>query len=66
MQAVIAERYRQSETEGWSTSHDDLDKDAAVQEDVRNAARALVNAVGQLRRGELVQPDAGLHEPRQK
>jgi multimeric flavodoxin WrbA len=52
--------------EPYATSHDDLDKDAAVQEDVRNAARALVNAVGQLRRGELVQPDAGLHAPRQK
>jgi multimeric flavodoxin WrbA len=52
--------------EPYATSHDDLDRDTAMQEDVRNAARALVNAVEQLRRGELKQPDEGLHEARQK
>jgi hypothetical protein len=31
-----------------------------------NAARSLVAAVKQLRRGELKPPDAGLREPRQK
>jgi hypothetical protein len=46
--------------------HDDLDRDRDVQEDVRNAARALVQAVKQLRRGELKQPDAGLHPARPK
>jgi multimeric flavodoxin WrbA len=50
----------------YATSHDDLDKDEDLQEDVRNAARALVNAVKMLRKGELVPPDEGLHEARPK
>ncbi len=50
----------------YATSHDDLDRDKGLQQEVRNAARALVQAVRQLRRGELKQPDAGLHEPRPK
>jgi len=50
----------------YATSHDDLDRDTAFQEEVRNAARSLVAAVQQLRRGELKPPDAGLREPRQK
>jgi len=50
----------------YATSHDELDQDEAFQEEVRNAARALVQAVRQSRRGELKQPDAGLREPRQK
>jgi multimeric flavodoxin WrbA len=50
----------------YATSHDDLDRDTAFQDEVRNAARALVRAVKQLRRGELKQPDAGLKAPREK
>src|SRR5215813_8317099 len=50
----------------YATSHDELDQDEAFQEEVCNAARALVYVVRQLRRGELKQPDAGLREPRQK
>jgi multimeric flavodoxin WrbA len=50
----------------YATSHDDLDADTAFQEEVRNAARALVQAVKLMRRGELRQPDAGLQPPRQK
>ncbi len=50
----------------YATSHDDLDQDRAVREEVRNAARALVQGVKLLRRGELRQPDAGLREPRPK
>jgi multimeric flavodoxin WrbA len=50
----------------YATSHDDLDKDTAFQEEVRNAARSLIAAVKQLRRGELTPPDAGLRAPRQK
>ena len=50
----------------YATSHDDLDGDLAFQEEVRNAARSLVAAVRQLRRGELRPPDAGLREPRLK
>jgi multimeric flavodoxin WrbA len=50
----------------YATSHDDLDRDTDFQEDVRNAARALVQAVEDRRRGKLEPPDRGLHEPRQK
>ena len=50
----------------YATSHEDLDRDTDFQEEVRNAARSLLAAVRQLRRGELKQPDAGLHQPRQK
>ena len=50
----------------YATSHDDLDQDTAFQEEVRNAARSLIAAVKQLRRGELKPPDAGLHAPREK
>ena len=52
--------------EPYATSHDDLDKETDFHEEVRNAARSLVNAVGLLRRGELKQPDASLRDPRQK
>jgi multimeric flavodoxin WrbA len=50
----------------YATGHEDLDRDTDFQEEVRNAARSLLAAVRQLRRGELKQPDAGLHQPRQK
>ena len=52
--------------EPYATSHEALDKDEAVQEETRNAARALIEAVALLRRGELKQPDATLKEPRPK
>jgi multimeric flavodoxin WrbA len=50
----------------YATSHDDLDHDDGFQEQTRNAARALAEAVRMLRRGELRQPDAKLREPRPK
>ena len=50
----------------YAENHLDLDKDQAVQDDVRTAAHALVNAVRQRRAGQLEQPDAGLHEARPK
>ena len=52
--------------EPYATSHDALDKDEAVQEEVRNQARSLVEAVKQIRSGKFKQPDAGLEEPREK
>lgn len=52
--------------EPYATGHASLDRDTAMQEEVRNAARSLVQAVKQSRRGELKQPDAGLREPRPK
>lgn len=50
----------------YATSHEDLDQDKDFQEEVRNAARSLVQAVRLLRRGDLKLPDASLTEPRQK
>jgi multimeric flavodoxin WrbA len=50
----------------YATSHEALDRDSALQEEVRNAARALAQGVKLMRRGELKLPDAGLVEPRKK
>jgi multimeric flavodoxin WrbA len=50
----------------YAENHLDLDKDEGVQQDVRNAAHALVNAIRLQRSGQLPQPDAGIHEARQK
>ena len=50
----------------YATSHDHLDKEPATQEDARNAARTLLEAVKMRRAGKLQQPDHGLREPRQK
>ncbi len=52
--------------EPYATSHKDLDEDTDFQHDVENAALALVQAVKLLRKGELRQPDAHLHESRPK
>ena len=52
--------------EPYATSHAALDRDDAVQEEVRNAARALLEAVGELRRGLLSAPGRGLKKPRPK
>jgi hypothetical protein len=52
--------------EPYATSHDDLDKDDDVQEDVRNAARALMQAVVDRRSGKLEPPDRKLKEPKPK
>jgi multimeric flavodoxin WrbA len=52
--------------EPYATSHDALDRDEAVQEEVRNAARALTQAVGELRAGRLSAPGRGLPRPRAK
>ena len=52
--------------EPYATSHDDLDLEKDFHEEVRNAARSLVQAVKMLRRGELKLPDASLRDPRQK
>lgn len=43
-----------------------LDQDKDFHEEVRNAARNLINGVRLLRRGRFKQPDAALHEPRPK
>ena len=51
--------------EPYATSHEALDRDEAVQEEVRNAARALVNEIEFIRGGRR-EPDDGLEEPRPK
>ncbi|HWL05623.1 MAG TPA: flavodoxin family protein [Xanthobacteraceae bacterium] len=50
----------------YATSHEDLDRDEATFEEVRNAARALVSAVQQMRAGHGWRPDIALKEPRPK
>ena len=50
----------------YATSHEELDRDLEVQEEVRNVARAVANGVRELRAGTLGAPDAGLVPPRPK
>jgi multimeric flavodoxin WrbA len=52
--------------EPYATSHDALDRDAALQQEVRNSARTLVEAVRLAREGRLPRPDAGVIDPRPK
>jgi multimeric flavodoxin WrbA len=52
--------------EPYATSHEALDKDEAVQEETRNVARALAEAVHELRAGTLSRPDRDLKRPRVK
>jgi multimeric flavodoxin WrbA len=50
----------------YATSHRELDLDTVVQDEVRNAARALVEAVHAQRTGGMVNAGSELHVPRQK
>jgi multimeric flavodoxin WrbA len=52
--------------EPYATSHAALDKDEALQAEVRNAARTLCEAVVAQREGKLVEAGRGLKEPRPK
>ena len=52
--------------EPYATSHLAMDKDAAIQDEVRNAARSLAAAIAQRRSGACPEPDATLTAPRQK
>ena len=52
--------------EPYATSHEALDKDAAVQEEVRNVSRAVAKAVVELRAGRLQTVQAKLPRPRPK
>lgn len=52
--------------EPYATSHAALDADTAVQEEVCNCARALVEGVSQMREGALKPPDRRLRDPRPK
>jgi len=52
--------------EPYYNSHDALDQDKAVQEEARNVARSVVEAVKALRAGRLSQPDKQIKWPREK
>jgi len=52
--------------EPYATSHETMDKDTALLEEVRNVARAAANAIAHLRAGTLVVPDRDLQKPRPK
>jgi len=52
--------------EPYATSHDALDEDAPFQQEVRNVARAVGNAIVAMRAGRLTRPDHGLERPRPK
>ena len=52
--------------EPYATSHVALDKDKALQEEVRNVARSVLLAVNEARAGRLTPPDASLERPRPK
>lgn len=52
--------------ESYAESHKVLDRDQAVQEEVRNVARSVAAAVGELRSGTLRAPDANVKSPRPK
>ena len=51
--------------EPYATSHDELDEDAAIHEEVRNAARALMGKVRELRGGKRFD-EGTLEDPRPK
>jgi multimeric flavodoxin WrbA len=50
----------------YATSHDDLDADTAIQDEVRNAARTLLEAVELRLAGKFPLAGAELQQPRQK
>jgi multimeric flavodoxin WrbA len=50
----------------YATSHDELDADREVQEEVRNVARTLVEAVKADRTGRFAKPGEALTGPREK
>ena len=50
----------------YATSHEELDRDHDVQEEVRNVARAVAQAVKDIRAGTLTAPDAEVRSPRPK
>jgi multimeric flavodoxin WrbA len=52
--------------EPYATSHDALDADHALWEEVRNVARAVALAIADLRAGRLSRPDAKIKGPRPK
>lgn len=52
--------------EPYATNHVAYEKDAAFQEEVRNAARTLIEAVSARRSGKQISADSALEQPRKK
>lgn len=52
--------------EPYATSHEQLDRDEAVQEEARNVARAVAKAVLELRAGRLQAVQPSVSRPRPK
>jgi multimeric flavodoxin WrbA len=52
--------------ESYAESHDALDRDSAVQEEVRNVARAVAEAVREIRAGRVAVSSHRLKDPRPK
>ena len=52
--------------EPYATSHQALDHDTAVQEEVRNVGRAVARTIAALRAGELASQLSDLPNPRPK
>jgi hypothetical protein len=52
--------------EPYATSHQSLDKDEAMLAETENVAKAVAEAVTELRAGKLSRPDKGLTSPRPK
>jgi multimeric flavodoxin WrbA len=52
--------------EPYYCSHDALDKDTAIQEEVRDVARAVLDTAGKLRSGQLDPADSHIQSPRPK
>jgi multimeric flavodoxin WrbA len=50
----------------YATNHAELDRDRAIQEEVANAAKTLIEGVDAVRSGRYVQAGRELREPRQK
>jgi multimeric flavodoxin WrbA len=50
----------------YATSHEDLDTDTDLCEEVRNVARSLAEATSEMRAGRLSVPDKRLQDPRPK
>jgi len=52
--------------EPYATSHDALDRDVAAQEDVRNVARSVIDALALARSGHFQRSDDRVRDPRPK
>jgi multimeric flavodoxin WrbA len=63
--AAVLDRYI-GYYEPYATSHQALDRDTAVQQEVRNAVTSLLNTVRLMREGRYDRPDGELKAPRPK